>query len=122
MPVDATFAIEHIDATTKARILASGFEYPPGSGQVFSTSEAAQGNWTALYTVRDVIDYAADPPKVRTRDDRIEVTFTSAAEVEAAFLTGFATINGVRKAGMAAKAGVIAAADYPAANSIAAAY
>lgn len=110
--------VMQIDTETNRKIVDGvGFEHPVASGSLFSLSTNAQIKWLGLYTFRDVYDYGADPPKVRTKDDLIEYTFVNAADVATAATTAMGTVRTLLAAGRSAKDGVIDATTMNAAQA-----
>lgn len=95
-PLDTrkTRLLTYIDERTEYEITnGPGFEWPPASGQFFSLSMNAQTKWLGMMAAAAFFDYVNDPPKVRTKDDRIEYTLTSQVEVVQATTTALEAVR-----------------------------
>lgn len=100
---------QFIDEQTESDIHnGPGFEWPPASGQFFSLSSNAQTKWLGMRVASAQFDYVLDPPKVRTKDDLVEYTLTSAVEVEMATAVALNTVRMALTAGREAKGLVLA--------------
>ncbi len=120
---DPDFAVPakvQADEVTARKILEAGFEYPPGSGQIFSTSKASQDNWHATLSAVTfgLIDPVATPVQVATRDNGATVSFATVGDVQGAAAACLAAVNGARVAGLAVKAAIDAATTWSAAQAI----
>lgn len=92
---------QEIDARTNELILA-GYEFPPGSGLVFSASEDMQRTLIALYMSRNhpAISY---PITWSTGDDQDQLDLVDADAIEGFYLTGLGHIRACKDSGTALK-------------------
>ena len=95
------------------------FEWPASSGNYHSLSANAQLKWLGMYNTRTSLTY---PFKIRTRDDKTQVSLADAAAVASAYDAGAAEVVTLLTAAEDVKNDVEAAADVAAANAAAASY
>ena len=113
-----------IDETCENRITEDSFEWPPASGNLFSLSHNAQTKWLGMATAAMLngFDFVNDPPKVRTKDDLVEITLTSANEVYGAYGAAMTVVRTHLNTNRLAKGEVLGAADEAEAMAIYNAY
>lgn len=112
-----------IDDVTNINIVdGRGFEWPPGSGNFFSTTMEAQTKWTGLYVTKDVQDFVNDPPTVNTKDDLITYEIKTAEEIANMYFTGMLQVKRLLHNGRVVKESVRSADTVVAARAAAAAY
>lgn len=103
-----TRLIKMVDTNTRA-LFAQGFEYPVGSGQMFSLSIAAQTNINTLRQLAADGTRTVFPLPIPFLDDSGELVLKDAGELAAWGTTGAARGLGIRVAGSALKAQLRAA-------------
>ena len=89
------------DARTNELIL-GGFEFPPGSGRIFSLSPTAQSNLLGMYTAKDH-PAMTWPLLWPTKLDDYEYSIPDVATFEMFYLTALGTIRVYRDSGTALK-------------------
>jgi hypothetical protein len=99
-----------------------GFEWPVSSGQCFSLSSHAQVKWNGMLLAKDSFDYVNDPPKVRTKDDLVEYTISSAADLQGMWDSAMSTVRTFLDDGRQCKADILAASTPAAAKAVLDAY
>jgi len=95
------------DARTSELIL-QGFEFPPGSGNIFSLTSTAQSNLLGTYTAKDNPAFTW-PLAWPTKLDDYEFVIPDAETFEAFYLTALGTIRACRDSGTVLKEAVRAA-------------
>lgn len=109
-----------IDAKVRDKIQTEKhFEWPTSSGNYHSLSTNSQLKWLGMYNTRTSLTY---PFKIRTRDDKTQVSLADAAAVASAYDAGAAEIVTLLTAAEDVKNDVEGAADVDAANAAAASY
>jgi hypothetical protein len=93
--------LKSVDGNTKA-LIAQGFEYPADSGQIFSSSVAAQANWTTL-TALAAAKAMQFPTEMPFIDDSGQLAINNAEELGAWGMTGAGRVLGIRSAGSVLK-------------------
>lgn len=91
--------LNSVDDNTRA-LIAQGFEFPAGSGQIFSSSVAAQANWNTLTAMAAAVPFPVEMPFI---DDSGELAIKNEAELSAWGMTGAGRVLGIRTAGSALK-------------------
>lgn len=99
-----------IDDRTQA-LIAGGFTF---DGATFSLSTAAQLNWTALFSARDVVPY---PVQATTADDG-KHSFPDPATVARFGVTAIGTVRALLDSGIALKVAVNAASNQAAIDAV----
>lgn len=109
-----------IDAKVRSKIADEDhFEWPASSGNYHSLSANAQLKWLGMYNTRTSLTY---PFKVRTRNDKTQVSLADATAVANAYAAATAELLTLLTAAEDVKNNVEAAATVAAANAAAAAY
>lgn len=109
-----------VDAKARDNISTGpGFEWTASSGNYLSLTTNAQLKWLALYNIRTSLSY---PVKVRTKDDKTQVSLANATAVADAYAAGMAEVVSLLNAAQVVKNNVNNAADVAAANAAAADY
>ncbi|MCZ6868103.1 MAG: hypothetical protein O7G84_01205 [Gammaproteobacteria bacterium] len=96
-----------ITQTTEA-LVSQGFEYPPGSGQIFSMSEKARIDLMELYQARNEVAYPLSYPFA---DESGYLDIKDAADMSALLAAMTATKRGFDSSDSTLKRALIAAAD-----------
>lgn len=119
-----TQAKDLVDAECRRRILSDTFEYPYGSGKLFSMSEYAQINWTgtAALIASGAVDLSEAAITVRTKDDKAEHEFDSNEAALEACAAYFARVQMHRQALQAAKTAIAASKTKDEVDAVVAAY
>lgn len=112
-------AIERIDAITGERINSAGFEFPSGSGQIFSTSAIAQQTWAAR---AGRASRTPDAEVQAATQDSARVVRLDAAGILGAADACVARVDGLLAAGAAARLACLSAASAEEVEAIIAAY
>lgn len=108
--------VKEIDAKT-SNLIDQGFEFPPGSGDMYSLSLAAQSKLMALEIIKD--DPAvAYPIEYNSKDDKKKYSMTAAADAHNFFLTALATVRAHLDFGTAKKDEVRAATTVAEVNAV----
>jgi len=89
-----------IDQKT-TELIDNGFEFPAGSGQVFSLSHAAQLTWLGMFQSRAALTY---PVLVSTKDSMSTVSLADASDVEDFYTAGVLATRAALDTGTALKA------------------
>lgn len=120
--VKASLFLQIDEITTSNIVDGPGFEWPPSSGNFFSTTMEAQSKWTGLYVTRNFQDYINNNPTVNTKNDLVTYEISDATEMENMYLTGMLTVKQLLHNGRIVKEAVRAANTVVAARAAAAAY
>lgn len=89
----------YIEFDKKTKLLIEqGFEYPPGSGYLFSLTPTAQANLLGTFTARDNPAFTW-PLKWPTKLDDYEYVISGSTEFESFYLTALGTIRVCRDSG-----------------------
>ena len=106
VPLRKTLTVDAINARTR-EIIAAGYEWPPGSGQMFSLSDTAQRNLSELDKIRDtLVEY---PLQMSLLDDSAVYSVKDAAELRNMYLTGLSVVKSAYGSGNALKEKIHAA-------------
>ena len=103
-------AAARIDNRTAA-LIAEGFAF---DGHTFSLSYAAQMNWVALYTAKDMASY----PVAVTRNDDVAYQLADQAALSTFCLTALAYVQALLSSGRDLKTAIYAASDSSAIDAI----
>lgn len=116
---------ELVDTWTETAILTSpGFEFPPGSGYLFSLSIFAQSSWHGMANLITMgrLDPAVFPTHFHTKDDEHLYVLTSVTEAKDFYEAGTAAVLTYRYMCQAVKAMVMAASTYAEIDAVVAGY